>query len=250
MKPLLLVSFLAQTVLSLPQASSGDIWRKRDGPQIPGLSCNGYGDGNKKYISKDVAERNVNKFCDDIKIDENSNKIVRKFNEGSIEEIEIAIDWPSGLKFEPDVQRCKDILLEITNKCNTDNDDWRSGGYKKDGEFAYHWHVTKERSRAHVEKMPRAIGVCSTSSGFFIDDMQLCGSGFLGDDFGERLKSGIRGRGLILDEAYWKFEYGEFKCNGELYEWTASFKLGWLGWQQVAAETRDIAGMHITKCRD
>ncbi|KAK2834896.1 hypothetical protein FQN49_006807 [Arthroderma sp. PD_2] len=100
-------------------------------------------DPNRYYVSRDpVHELIETKFCpearDKKELDAGSGSLSRTYFEGTPEEVNIAIDWKPGVKFEPSLDTCKEHLWDVLDGCDIPDDpknpnerNWKSGGSKE-----------------------------------------------------------------------------------------------------------------------
>ena len=182
-------------------------------------TCNGYGPDNNKYADRArTLSKLVDTFCPDATaqggLDANSGSILRTYNKDTPEQIDVAMDWTPGLGFKPDEQKCKDIMIEITDSCDTNSGQWKGGGEKMDGEVKYRWNVVNTRSSFDDGK---AWGGCEGGADWFSTKYTIWGSKFAGDDFGKAIIDGISGEGVSPTD--WEFHYGGADDHRE---WTAS----------------------------
>ncbi|ORX91632.1 peptidase S8/S53 domain-containing protein [Clohesyomyces aquaticus] len=205
--------------------------------------CNGV--GTKKYADRERALTIIDdKFCPDAAkqghLDEGSGSIARTYNEGSLEEVHIAMDWNPGENFKPDLEKCKSMMHEITDSCDLDSSKWKSGGEKVDGVVKYRWNVQRERQPIDRAK---PWGGCSSHYKGLFDQNTVWGGGWLGDDFGHALRDGIKAKGLSPTD--WWFEYGG---GDDHREWTAKFRTTIGAENRVESVIEKIAGGIDVEC--
>jgi hypothetical protein len=188
-------------------------------PEPAKLHCVGL--GSNKYAGRERVLKIIDeKFCPEAAeqghLDKDSGSIARTYNEGTLEEVHAAMDWAPGENFTPDLEKCKAIMREITDSCDTDNSRWKSGGEKGDGPVNYRWKV--ERERRPIDQAHSWGGCDNHYSGVF-DVNTVWGAGWLGDDNGDALLDGLKKKGLSPTE--WSFNYGG---GDDHREWTATFR--------------------------
>ncbi|KAF2176956.1 subtilisin-like protein [Zopfia rhizophila CBS 207.26] len=208
-------------------------------PPPAGKKC--YGTNDRKYVDR----KTIKKLIDDIfcknaaeqgHLDENSGSISRVYNQGSMEQLAIAMDWRPGLDFKPDEQKCKDIMYELMDGCDTNSNKWKGGGEKMDGEVKYRW--GPEATRQPIDVAP--FGGCDNTYKFVLDDNAVWGSGWLGADFGHALLEGLKGKGLSPTD--WKFEYG---MGDDKREWTAWFHTTAIAEDRIEDVLKDVSGIGV-----
>lgn len=84
-------------------------------PPTPVLACNGI--VNVWWIPDTVLATQIPIFCKDATAqgvqDKNSGSIVREYNTGTVNDVTISMEWPSGADFSPDVTECTAQLTKI-----------------------------------------------------------------------------------------------------------------------------------------
>jgi hypothetical protein len=204
-----------------------------------------YGLGTNKYAGRERVLKIIDdQFCPDAakqgRLDEGSGSIARTYNKGSLEEVHVAMDWNPGENFTPDLDKCKFMMHEITDSCDTDNSKWKSGGERNDGPVKYRWNV--ERERRPIDEA-HSWGGCDNHYAVFLDENTVWGAGWLGDDFGHALHDGLKAKGLSPTD--WWFEYGG---GDDHREWTAKFKTTVLAENRIEDVIEQVAGDIDVEC--
>ncbi|KAI0013932.1 peptidase S8/S53 domain-containing protein [Xylariaceae sp. FL0662B] len=191
----------------------------------PKKECEGL--GGRKYISRDgIKDIIEDKFCPDAvkqgTLDPNSGAISRKYNEGTMEGVFVAMEWQPGLNFKPTSDDCtRDLLGDLIDGCDAndpkDPENYKGGGSIKVGEVTYR--ITPARLRQSADKGRQ--GGCSSTYKLAFNEYSVWGSGWATSDFGNALKDQIYDCALLPDT--WRFEYG---LGDDGREWTAGFRTG------------------------
>ncbi|KAF2742297.1 hypothetical protein M011DRAFT_481791 [Sporormia fimetaria CBS 119925] len=238
MKFLLLFPLLAQTALSAPGFRIDE-----------GLNCHDYGPERRKYIKEKIALESAEYFCDQAArhhMPDTTSKgnFVRTYYQGTPEEIQMTVEWPANRE-PPKAERCEEKMKDISDRCNQDRDEWRSGGELKDGDERYEWHLNKERPRTHVAKM-KPDGGCTLDYNFSkaSDEYTIWGSGFLVHNDGYNIRTRLENRWLIVSD--WDFKYTEGQSDRE---WTVTFRIAAGQWRQVTDVLKEVSdGQFPSKC--
>jgi hypothetical protein len=80
------------------------------------LACNGI--NNVKWMGKDAIASKVSVFCADAAKqgvqDHDSASIFRNYDTGTVNDLDLSMDWPSGSTFRPSEQDCNEYMGQIT----------------------------------------------------------------------------------------------------------------------------------------
>lgn len=84
-------------------------------PSSPTLACNGI--NNNKWIARDAILNKISIFCADVAKqgtqDQNSGSIARSYDTGTINDLGLSMDWPSGAAFRPSETDCNNYMTQI-----------------------------------------------------------------------------------------------------------------------------------------
>ncbi|KAF2742298.1 hypothetical protein M011DRAFT_481792 [Sporormia fimetaria CBS 119925] len=266
MKSLLLISFLTPTIFALPNAPVKDVWHKRqDGSYTPD-DCNDFGENNRKYMSEKIAFESADDFCEQAGKQrlrdpvpwegKMRDGIYRTLNGGTPEEVEFIIKWDQKEIFMANGDICKEVMRAITVKCDAkgNQDNWRAGGYLKNGPATYMWHLVKERPRKFTLGM-QVTGSCLKSdhtneSGVVVDTKYVVtGAGFLAHNNAYNIKNRLNNRWEIEDVRDWNFGYMEGADDEK--EWKVEFTLDGYAESHVEEVLSEVSdGQLKIKCRD
>ena len=188
-------------------------------------TCRGL--GSSKYVAREVLRHIIeNKFCPDAvaqgTLDKDSGSIMRRYNEKTMEEAIIAIDYRPGLDFKLNQSDCVRYLLgDITDGCDGNDpanpENYKGGGSIRVSEVNYRIEPQTLRQPASKGKQ----GGCSTTWQALFNDNWVWGHGFESDDWGAALKAQLQICALL--PGTWDFQYG---LGSDGREWTAKFRTG------------------------
>ncbi|KAG9237195.1 peptidase S8/S53 domain-containing protein [Amylocarpus encephaloides] len=180
----------------------------------------------RKYVARStIADLVVREFCPTAVLqgvqDTNAGSIMRRYNEGTVEDVSISITWAPGLPFNPNVEDCKKYLGTIVDGCDGNEpnnpENYKGGGSIKVGEVEYRVEPKAVRQLAAEGK----TGGCRTSYKWYYNEAWMWGHGWASGDHGAALKEAVKGCALLPDT--WDFQYG---MGGDGREWTAKFRTG------------------------
>jgi subtilisin family serine protease len=84
-------------------------------PPSPALACNGI--NNVKWMAKDAIASKVSTFCADAAKqgvqDHDSASILRNYDGGTVNDLDLSMDWPSGATFRPSEPDCNEYMKQI-----------------------------------------------------------------------------------------------------------------------------------------
>ncbi|KAI1358407.1 hypothetical protein F5Y08DRAFT_350892 [Xylaria arbuscula] len=194
------------------------------------LQCNGL--ESKIYMHPDTLVGNIQAFCQTAVAqgvqDKDSGSIFRNYNPGTLDEVDIAIDWPSGVNIPFDEPECNNQLLATSNGCDGNDPanpvNWKGGGTTTitttNPDLKVLYHITPKAPRQPLPNTPG--GSCNTAYKFLYDEFWIGGNGYATADFGQ-------GSGGLLQQLKgcdgltgWNFNYGlgddgrEWSANGHL----------------------------------
>ncbi|EHL03100.1 hypothetical protein M7I_1075 [Glarea lozoyensis 74030] len=116
-------------------------------PPPPNIDKKCWGVGTGKFLSREMLATLIEtEFCPTaVKqgvLDVGAGSLSRRYNEGSMEDVTIAIEWVPGLPFQPNMKDCVDRLLgDLTDGCDGNDpnniDNSKAGGLVKVGEVTY-----------------------------------------------------------------------------------------------------------------
>lgn len=192
----------------------------------PNKTCNGL--AANKYVERDALQSAIqDHFCPDAvaqgRLDKDSASIMRRYNQGTMDDVTVAINYAPGLNFKPNTADCVNSLLgDVTDGCDGNDptgnpDNYRGGGIVNLGAVGYQIEPQAVRQLA---KSGLQGGRDSTYK-FLWNEYTMWGHGFASGDFGMALKGQIGGCALLPDT--WSFQYG---LGSDGREWTAKFRTG------------------------
>ncbi|KAG9228985.1 hypothetical protein BJ875DRAFT_446379, partial [Amylocarpus encephaloides] len=194
-------------------------------PPVPPPEKKCHGVATQKYVSFDGLKDRIQKeFCPDaVKQggpDKDSGSIVRRYNEGTPEQISIAIDVLTG-GVPPNEGDCEKHFLELIDGCDGNDPknslNYKAGGVFTGGKSIYRMDPQSPRQPASNGKK----GGCDSSYKLLYNEYTVWGQGWDSADHGDALKNEVKGCALLPDT--WSFSYG----NGDDgREWTAKFRTG------------------------
>lgn len=176
-----------------------------------------------KFVDRDMVLKLIDEsFCPDAqkqgKLDDNSGSISRTYNMDTPEQIELAADAKPGDDMTSDLEKCKDVMHELVDSCDTTNNKWKRGGERQVGYVKFRVSPQKDRWRDIDNAKP--WGGCEFTNKAVYYQYWVWGSGFLGSDKGEQLKSALDGDGGISGSDF-DFSYGG---GDDHREWTMKFR--------------------------
>lgn len=196
---------------------------------VPVIDKKCAGIGTRKYMSRATAATLIEKeFCPTAvkqgTLDSGSGALMRQYNQGSMDDVAIAIEWTPGLPFKPTMKECIEYLLgNLVDGCDGGNspenaEGSKAGGSMKVGEVTYRITPLTLRQPANLAKW---AGCDSVYKGLF-NDNNVWGRGFASADFGADLKQNVADRCALLPDT-WDFSYG---LGPDGREWEAKFRTG------------------------
>jgi hypothetical protein len=214
-------------------------------PPSNGPKCNDLNTNPTKFVKKDMIWNLVrDTFCkeasDQGKLDDGTNSVARTYNQGTPEEVNVAIDSPDA-GFVPNTEKCQEFMTKLTDDCDYGNVDWKAGGELMDGEVKYRWSPTKERqSVKDIGKWAQ----CNNDYRVVYDGNIVWGAGWLGSDFGHALLEGLQSKGLAITG--WDFKYEA--VQGDSREWTAKFNTPIFAEERIESAVEGTAGGIDIEC--
>ena len=195
-------------------------------PPTPTKECSGL--AANKYVARETLRSLIeDAFCPEaVKqggLDPGSSAIMRRYNEGTPEDVTLAIEYKPGVKFKPDLTGCVGSLLgDLTDGCDPPNDEenpanWKGGGLLTVGNVAYRI-VPQSKRQLHEWKVE---GGCMEWYNVVFEEYWMWGHGFASSDHGAGVKAQLQGCALLPDTWDFRYELGE-----DHREWTAKFRTG------------------------
>lgn len=166
-------------------------------------------------------------FCPDAVaqggLDKDSGSISRRYNQGTMDEVALGIDYAPDLDFRPNMPDCvRYLLAELTDGCDGNDPDhnpenYKCGGTMKVGPVAYQiWpQAVRQSAKSGLQ------GGCDGTYKVLWDEFTMWGHGFASSDSGAALKGQVDDCALLPDT--WDFQYG---LGSDGREWTAKFRTG------------------------
>ncbi|GAW21129.1 hypothetical protein ANO14919_106460 [Xylariales sp. No.14919] len=180
------------------------------------LHCNGH--GSNIYMSADTLAGKIEAFCQTAVAqgvqDKDSGSIFRNYNPGTLDEVDIAVDWPSGVNIPFDEPECNKRLKATSDDCDG-NDPANPMNYKGGGtttitstnpDLKVLYHITPKQNRQPLPNTPG--GSCNVAYKFLYDEFWIWGNGYATSDFGQQ-SNGLLRRLKGCDRLTgWNFNYG------------------------------------------
>ncbi|KAI8961588.1 hypothetical protein F5Y11DRAFT_366628 [Daldinia sp. FL1419] len=194
------------------------------------LHCNGL--GSKKYMSADTLAGNIKAFCQTAVAqgvqDKDSGSVSRNYNPGTLDEVDIAVDWPSGVKIPFDETECNKQLKATSDNCDGNDPanpmNWKGGGIttitSTNPDLQVLYHIAPKAVRQPLPNNPG--GSCDVAYKFLYDEFWIWGNGYATSDFGQQsngLMQQLKGCDGLTN---WSFNYG---LGDDGREWSASGRL-------------------------
>ncbi|KAI0145417.1 hypothetical protein GGR57DRAFT_480152 [Xylariaceae sp. FL1272] len=194
------------------------------------LHCNGL--VSQKYMSADTLADNIVTFCATAVAqgvqDKDSGSVVRKYNHGTLDEVDISVDWPSGVQIPFNEAECNKQLKATSTNCDGNDPanpmNWKGGGTttitSTNPDLKVLYHITPKRSRQPLPNSPG--GSCDVEYKFLYDEFWIWGNGYATSDYGQQsggLLQQLKGCDGLTG---WNFNYGlgddgrEWSANGHL----------------------------------
>ena len=192
----------------------------------PQLTCNGL--ASRKYVDhEELANLIKQKFCPDAvkqgSPDKDSGSIVRRYNQGTLDEVSISIDLSHSTS-TPNENDCETNFKQIIDGCDPGNDskdnnpaNFKGGGLLTDGINKYHIDPQALRQPAFNE----VKGGCNSAWKAVYNEYTVWGAGWDGAHFGAGLHTQLEGCAILPNT--WSFSYG---LGSDGREWTAKFQTG------------------------
>ncbi|KAI1115450.1 hypothetical protein F5Y14DRAFT_129786 [Nemania sp. NC0429] len=188
------------------------------------LHCNGL--ESKKYMSADTLAGNIKAFCKTAVAqgvqDKDTGAISRNYNPGTLDEVDISVDWPSGVKIPFDEAECNKQLIATSDGCDGNDPanpmDWKAGGTttitSTNPDLKVYYNVKPKAPRQPLPNTPG--GSCDVRYKFIYDEFKIWGNGYATSDFGHNgLLQQLKGCDGLTG---WNFNYG---LGDDGREWTA-----------------------------
>ncbi|KAI1409240.1 hypothetical protein F5Y13DRAFT_203653 [Hypoxylon sp. FL1857] len=191
------------------------------------LHCNGL--ESKIYMSADTLAGNIKAFCQTAVAqgvqDKDSGSVFRNYNHGTLDEVDISVDWPSGVKIPFDETECNRQLKATSDNCDGNDPanpmNWKGGGTttitSTNPDLKVLYHITPKSARQALPNKPG--GSCDVQYKFIYDEFWIWGNGYATSDFGQS------GNGLLQQLkgcdglTGWNFNYG---LGNDGREWSAN----------------------------
>ncbi|THV53542.1 hypothetical protein BGAL_0048g00390 [Botrytis galanthina] len=122
------------TSISSLSQSSNSISVAISPTSTPKQTCNS---GSNKFMARDDMMNQIDTFCQEAAKqgtqDKDSGSILRTYNQGGRYEVDLAIDWPSGIDITHDMKNyCSNNMTTIMDTCDSDAarnpSNWNTGG--------------------------------------------------------------------------------------------------------------------------
>ncbi|KAI8630070.1 hypothetical protein F5Y19DRAFT_70377 [Xylariaceae sp. FL1651] len=218
------------------------------------LHCNGL--GSKRYMSADTLAGNIKAFCQ-IAVaqgvqDKDSGSVFRNYNPRTLDEVDISVDWPSGVKIPFDEPECNKQLKATSDNCDGNDPanpmNWKGGGTtiitSTNPDLKVLYHITPKSPRQPLPNTPG--GSCSVAYKFLYDEFWIWGNGYATSDFGQQSNGLLQQLKGCDGLTGWNFNYGlgddgrEWSANGHLL----IGKAGCVG--RAIASTGGPSGVHCS----
>ena len=213
------------------------------------LKCNGV--TTTKWMGRDALNGVIGTFCGDAETqgvqDPGSGSLVRRYNEGGPDAVELSIEWPSGSDFKPKKDDCVGFLTTVMDSCDGDDPDhnplnWKHGGVNQVGEQQYHVIPLTERYKSgvcavHVHEKEDFWGVdgpgTARSHSFHLTvDAKDADGKIIGGTDGEEVEAGQSGGNPYVYDGY----YAPLKITPEAQGDYVQFAIGSQGWRTTDPE--------------
>ncbi|OIW34633.1 hypothetical protein CONLIGDRAFT_688528 [Coniochaeta ligniaria NRRL 30616] len=140
-------------------------------------------------------------------LDKDSGSIARRYNQGTMDEVSLGIDYAPGLDFKPNMPDCvRYMLAELTDGCDGNDpnnpENFKGGGTMKVGPVAYQ--IGPQTARQPAKSGLQ--GGCDGTYKVLWDEFTMWGNGFASSDFGAALKGQVDDCALLPNT--WDFQYG------------------------------------------
>lgn len=140
----------------------------------------------------------------------------------ALDEVSIAVDWPSGSAIPFNEADCDKYLNTVSDGCDGNDPsnpmNWKGGGTIYVDTASYH--IDPRATRQPLPNKPN--GSCDVQYKFIYDEFWIWGNGYAGSDYGQGdggLFQQIKGCNGLTD---WSFTYG---LGSDGREWSAHGKL-------------------------
>ncbi|KAI0197508.1 hypothetical protein F4808DRAFT_473847 [Astrocystis sublimbata] len=193
-----------------------------------GLHCNGL--GSKIYVSADTLADNIKTFCQTAVAqgvqDKASDSIGRNYQPGTLDDVDISVDWPPGVKIPFDEPECNKQLVATSDNCDGNDPanpmNWKGGGTvttttSTNPDIKVVYHVTPKHARQPLPNTPG--GGCHVAYQFLYDEFWIWGNGWATKDFGRQKNGLFHHLELCNGLTGWNFRY-ELGNDGR--EWSAN----------------------------
>ncbi|KAI9157900.1 hypothetical protein HJFPF1_05884 [Paramyrothecium foliicola] len=186
------------------------------------LEC--FGLDTRNYASRGMLEWLVREeFCPDAVssgLDQDSASIVRTYNEGTLDEVTLSMDYEPSLGFSPDYDTCVYMMRDrIVDGCDTHSNDAKAGGRVSTSDIAVTYNVFPRAMRQPAHDSEKSD--CRSSYRALYNEYNVWGSGWAESDWGESIKREIKGCALL--PGTWDFNYG---LGDDGREWSLWFRTG------------------------
>ncbi|EEP80032.1 predicted protein [Uncinocarpus reesii 1704] len=196
-------------------------------PAAPAVLQKCHGLKTRKYVTRDTVKDLISSFCRAAvkqgKLDKNSGAISRTYLKGTMEEVEIAIDWAPKLDFKPTLKDCERNLIDRALDGCDGNDpnnpmNWKGGGRVTVGPVTYRIDPRTKRHPAPKKVLGTAYPRWNEREFLF----RVWGRGWLNSDFGVALQREVKKKcGRTPSE--FKFEY---RLEDDGSEWSIDVNTG------------------------
>ncbi|KAK2877265.1 hypothetical protein FQN49_001289 [Arthroderma sp. PD_2] len=182
-----------------------------------------------KYVTRDTLDDLIrDTFCPKAEgqgaLDENSGSISRRYLEGTVEEVDIAMDWMPGANFKPNATTCNEFLHVILDGCNVPSKEfpnpmnWKGGGSVQVGPVKYR--IEPKIIRLPAPKTPQGVCEITRHEEYSLPpkhgipdrpqqnylDILIRGHGWNNSDHGEKIEKELEGCKVLPGS--FKFDYG------------------------------------------
>ena len=187
------------------------------------FQCNGV--GKNTYVEGDgVTGLIKDTFCSDLGTRQGlrgqSTAVSRTYNKGTPNEVTLSLTAEPGFSVNYNQDDCVQYLLKSVDECSsTDNNaaNYKGGGSVTTGGTTYAVSPGSLRAAAQLGKQAG----CESTYKALYNDYWVWGHGWASSDYGESLKTELKGCALLPDT--WDFVYG---LGDDGREWTARFRTG------------------------
>ncbi|KAI4858556.1 hypothetical protein F4820DRAFT_442238 [Hypoxylon rubiginosum] len=169
-------------------------------------------------MSADPLAGNIKAFCQTAVAqgvqDKDSGSVSRNYNPRTLDEVDISVDWPSGVKIPFDEAECNKQLKATSDNCDGNDPanpmSWKGGGTttitSTNPDLKVLYHITPKSARQPLPNQPG--GSCNVAYKFLYDEFWIWGNGYATSDFGQQSKGLMQQLKGCDGLTHWNFSYG------------------------------------------